>query len=218
MSNWSIGLHSWILEDGNYADFYTDQERQFALEFYSDNFECSDSKVRSAEFIDRATYLVNAEVSYIDSEMWVLDFGVKAYRERAAHCVPGSEFPDAGIRQETFVSELQVGQFVRATIHLSVDGFDYMESLCQSAGVPPLIYTWKIVAVNKQCGPLIKLAGDANVPQGYLAIDESKAKWHQVENTLTRLEDFQGFNELQCLLLPIAPTADGEPLVKWHQQ
>ena len=218
MSNWSRGLSSWILEDGNYADFYTDQERQFALEFYADNFECSDSKVKSAEFVDRATYLVNAEVLYIDTEMWVLDFGVTAYSERAAHCLPGSGFPEVGIKQETFVSKLQVGQFIRATIHLSVDHFGYMESLCQSSGAPPLIYTWKIVAVNKQCGPLIKITGDANLPQGCLAIDESKAKWHQVENTLTRLEDFQGFNELQCLLLPIPPTADGEPLVNWDRQ
>ena len=214
-NSWSIGLNSWILTDGNYPDFQTGQERQFALEFHSGSFENSDSQIKSAEILDRSTYRINGLVSYIDSEMWVLDFGVQAYRHRCIDCVPGSGRPEASISEETFVSNLKVGQYVQAKIHLSVDSYSYMEHLCDNVGVPPLIYTWTIDAIYKQCGPMIKGPADKNLPSGYFMIDEKNAKWHKVEFTLDRIEDFQGEMELQCTLSQVEPTADGKPLANW---
>ena len=50
-SPWSIGIHDWILSDGNYADFEVGETRQFALEFHSDDFAHSDSASKSAELL-----------------------------------------------------------------------------------------------------------------------------------------------------------------------
>lgn len=134
MCSWSVGINQWILSDGNYADFRQGEMRQFALEFYSKDFVHSDSPVKTAELIGKATYRVNALVEYIDKDMWVLDFGIKAYRLRPDDCGPAYPLPEAGRKEEDFVSSCSVGQAVKCTLYLSIDHYAYMESLCSKPG------------------------------------------------------------------------------------
>jgi len=196
-NTWSIGINQWILADGNYASFQVGETRQFALEFYSKDFAHSESPVKTAELIDHYLYRVNAVVDYIDEDMWVLDFGIKAYGGR-----PGPV--------EDFVSTLSVGQAVKCTLNLGIDYYIYMERLCLKPGVVPLIYTWHIDAINKQAGPRVKA-------DGMWIVDEAEAQWHKVESTSAALPKHTGSNELCCTLVDPVPTADGEPLATWDQ-
>ncbi len=135
---WQIGLSSWIIQDGNYGDFETGQVLGFALEFYSENFQPSATKQKSFKKIDAAKYEIVGEVIFLTDAVWVLDFGISAFRESK---------PPKGIN---------VGSFVTAEIYLGIDPFFYFEYLYNSQGMPPLILTWKINAIGQQTAPFIE--------------------------------------------------------------
>lgn len=207
MSNtWSINIDTWIFSDGNYATFHVGEVRQFALEFNLGNFALSSSRLISAEQMDRAQYHVNAQVSYIDEKMWVLDFGVKAYCERNL----SSTFTGQAGEEQKFLSKLNVGQHVQGDLFLSIDHFLYMESLCSEDGVPPLIYTWKVTGINKCAAPW--LPPNERVVRH---IDKTQNTWFSVESTSEKIDRFTGFNEIQCTRQDQEPTSDGAPLANW---
>src|SRR6266403_81686 len=62
---WQIGLSSWIIQDGNYDNFETGQDAEFALEFYSKAFRTGEAKQKSAKSLGAAKYSINGEVVYL---------------------------------------------------------------------------------------------------------------------------------------------------------
>jgi hypothetical protein len=137
-TEWEIGLAAWIIQDGNYDNFETGQTAEFALEFYSPNYKKSESHSKSCNRLGGAEYSIVGEVIYLRTDMWVLDFGLCAFQD--------SEPPE-GIR---------VGDFIAAEISLGVDPYFYFETLYALPGIPPLIYSWKINAIDQQTAPFIE--------------------------------------------------------------
>jgi len=204
---WSIGLEGWTLMDGNYPHFVVGQTRQFALEFYPTDLARSDSSEKMAERINLDTYRINGIVEYVDKDVWVLDFGVRAYRQGFSELPPEFGSPENGRDYGEFSSTLSVGQTLKGTINLLVDYYAYMEFLCKKPNMIPLIYTWGVDAIHIKTG----LRSQDN---GWI-VDESTVKWHQAYATYERVSQRTGFNVLTCTLIDVPPTADGEPLATW---
>ena len=75
------------------------------MEFYSENFQPSLTKQKSFKRIDAAKYEIVGEVVFLTDTVWILDFGICAFREAK---------PPSGIN---------VGSFVTAEIYLGIDPF-----------------------------------------------------------------------------------------------
>jgi hypothetical protein len=82
MSTWTLGLNSWIIQDGNYDDFSTGQEVELAVEYWSeDGLRLSDGPTgRSCRPLKDAHYEVVADVVHSDDGLIVIDFGLLASR------------------------------------------------------------------------------------------------------------------------------------------
>jgi hypothetical protein len=207
-NSWSIGLSYWILADGNYAGFEVSQIRQFALEFYPKDLSHSGSFERVAELLDRCTYRVNGIVEYVDKNMCVLNFGVRAYCEVDRLPQFWTEVRGSG----EIPSTLTAGQALKGTIRLGVDPFFYMEQFCREPNVIPLIYTWHVNAIHGQAGSRVWQEGEGWV------VDEDKAQWHPLNSTFDRFKQSTGQYEFTCTLVEeVPPTADGEPLATWDR-
>lgn len=76
---WSINISSWIFSDGNYNTFFVGETRHFALEFNALELARTTLREKKAEQIDKCKYRTNEQLSYVDKEMWILDFGIQAY-------------------------------------------------------------------------------------------------------------------------------------------
>lgn len=132
---WEIGLSTWIIQDGNYDNFETGQNAEFALEFYSQTYRKSEKRTKSSKSLGGAKYEINGEVIYLTPEVWVLDFGICAFQESKAP------------------AEMATGDFVAAEIYLGIDPFFYFEMLYALPKMPPLIYSWKISSICQQKAP-----------------------------------------------------------------
>lgn len=208
MSNpWSISIHSWVLTDGNYADYLVGETRHFALEFYAKELSRTAVREKNAEQIGKCEYRIVAQVSYVDDEMWVLDFELQAYD---GHYRSDESKTNDGVAGNKFVPNLRRGEFVEGIIYLSIDHYLYMEFLCAKERVPPLIYTWQIDSINKQCAPWLP-----RDERGVTRVDESKEEWVSVNSTLACPELATGTNELICTRLYDAPSSDGLSLARW---
>jgi hypothetical protein len=75
MQKLSIGIDSWIIQDGNYGDFVIGETRKFALEFGGKKLVSS-----------------LAKVVFVHPKVWVIDFGMLAYWQSVppAHAEVGS--------------------------------------------------------------------------------------------------------------------------------
>jgi hypothetical protein len=160
---WEVGLSSWIIQDGNYGDFGTGQCADFALEFFSQSFDRADIKTKSARSLGFAKYDVTAKVIYLTPEVWVLDFGLRAFRDSK---------PPAGIT---------VGSFVTAEIYLGIDPFFYFEGLHALPGMPPLIYSWKVDSIAQQTAPFIETRDTFG--RKVLVRDEKKFGYRTIDKT-----------------------------------
>lgn len=183
---WQIGLSSWIIQDGNYGDLETGQVLEFALEFYSENFRPSGTKRKSFKKIDAAKYEIVGEVIFLSDAVWVLDFGVRAFRESK---------PPNGI---------SVGSFVTAEIHLGIDPFFYFEYLYDLQGMPPLIFTWIINSIDQQTAPFIE---SREAPGRKLLIRDQKKLGYKTIPKTDAWKDDGGHAEyiLTCELLQTPP-------------
>src|SRR5262245_42421183 len=126
METFQIGLASWIIQDGNYADFSVGQDTQFALEFHPYSLTLAQAEKCTVNPIGPARYLIHGRVDFIHAEAWVLDFGLRAYQDRK---------PPA---------DLSARSWVQGEIYLGVDPFFYFERLRSLPGMPSLSYAWRI--------------------------------------------------------------------------
>lgn len=94
--NLNIYMHSWIVQDGNYADFCEGETRQFALEFWAPGLlTSSHTQKKSIAADDRYMYQVNAEVAFSCAEILVIDFGLLAYSEASTDLQCGFKTGDS---------------------------------------------------------------------------------------------------------------------------
>ena len=180
-----LGLASWIIQDGNYPDFSTGDQRRFALEFSTEILSPSGSKEPYVEHVSGARYAFAAKVVFVNDEVWVIDFGLPAYTEAQA-----PEF----VRQ---------GMCVEGKLYLGVDPFFYMESLRDSPGMPSLFLDFRIERILLETTPWI--AGYVGATRT-LVRDETKESFLSVPKTDAWRDDNQNAHYvLGCTLLSPGP-------------
>ena len=158
-----IGLHSWVIQDGNYGDFAGDAEAAFALEFYAwpplEVFEPASASSPSLTRVEDASYEVVGRVAYVAEDWWVIDAGVLAFRE---------EVPPPNVRQ---------GSWLRGKVRIDIDPFFYFERLGHQPNAPALVYDWKIEKIDIQTAPFIEVE-----PRKFER-DPAKLGWKEIDKT-----------------------------------
>jgi hypothetical protein len=183
---WEIGLHSWIIQDGNYGNFKTGQVAEFALEFYSTAFRRSNAKQKTVRSLGDAKYEIIGEVIYLTPKAWVLDFGLCAFQD--------SEPPEG----------MTLGGYGAAEIYLGIDPYFYFKCLHALPNMPPLIYSWKINTISQETAPFI----ETTEPSGRkLMVRDAKKLGYKVISQTDAWNDDHGHAEniLTCARLEIPP-------------
>jgi len=190
-SIWNIGLSAWIIQDGNYPDFAVGDTVEFAAEFYLRPGTIVDvcESETCARQIAENSYAVVAEKVLFSEAVTVLDIGILAYHDGPL------QLPDTEGRCR-----------LRTTLDLSLDPYFYFERLRHDAGVPPLIYTWRISSILLQTAPFIETIADSGpyAGQRMKSRDASKLAYAEITRTDSWGDD-GGFGEyiLRCDLLPV---------------
>ncbi len=163
----SIGLDSWIVQDGNYGDFKVGERTPFALEFGGRlaRHEHAEAPVRAMKHVENFSYEITGLIVHLTDEWWVIDAGVRMFCEQR---------PPEG---------LELGTWVTGEIDLGVDPFFYFERLAHQDGVPALIYDWVIEAISIQTAPFIE------VEPRLMARDPTKLAWKPITETQATLDD-----------------------------
>jgi hypothetical protein len=183
-----IGLNSWIIQDGNYPDISVGDQRDFALEFYATyQMKTADVQGQTAlDTLDRPSINGVVKTVFADKDVWIIDFGIMAY------CT------------QPIPLDAKVGDLYEISAYIGVDPFDYFERLNRKPGVPPLIYSWKIDAIQLETTPWIEKA-DAR-GRTIKMRDESRFSCKSVDRTSAWDHD-EGSAEyaLHCTLLDRQP-------------
>jgi hypothetical protein len=169
MSQWRVGLSSWIIQDGNYGDFQRGQQAAFALEFFPHDCRPSSAKECRARRTGENRYSVTAKVLHVSRRACVIDFGVRAFR------------------QGSWPKILKKGAWIDADLYLGIDPFFYFEELANARGMPPLIYDWTIRAITMQTAPFLESRTDRG--QRLFIRDESKSAFKRVQQTAAWTDD-----------------------------
>ncbi|HEX2085329.1 MAG TPA: hypothetical protein VHF89_06565 [Solirubrobacteraceae bacterium] len=189
MSDWSLSIAAWVIQDGNYADFTTGQRVELAVEFYPpEPLSRGEGGARSAVGTRSAVgdgdgwYSVDATVAALVEDAWFLDCGILVFQDQP---------PPEGIG---------VGDAVRGRVLLSVDPFFYFESHARRPEVPAAIYTWDLLRIRRETAPYV--LDDS----GVYVRDESRRKLVEVDAT-DAWHDDGGFAEyvFDCRLLDVPP-------------
>ncbi len=131
----TVGLDSWIIQDGNYGDLEVEHSYKFALEFYPYKVKKIDALPLSFILIRNAVYRLNARIGFASKECCVIDFGFLAYDEA----------------EEKF--NVKEGEFYEMEVYLGIDPFFYFEGLYKIRNILPLIYEWKIKKIYLETTP-----------------------------------------------------------------
>jgi hypothetical protein len=169
MRQLSIGVDSWIIQDGNYGDFAVGDKGNFALEFVGGKLVPSTPGERNGQLLHTSVYRVKAEVIYARPDVWVIDFGVRAFSETA---------PPAFA---------QVGSWVEGDIFVGIDPFFYMEYLHKLPDMPSLFYDWKVEAISRDDTPWLSTVNERGGVT--LSRDTTRVQWTEVERTLAWDDD-----------------------------
>jgi len=182
----NIGLSAWVIQDGNYDDFWVGNDAQFALEFEAIDALTIGNTPLFLTHIHENRYAASGVVQFVDEEVWVIDFaGVLAYRD--------GKLPP-GIRP---------GMTVAGEIFLHIDCFDYFERLHSRIGMPALIYQWRLDAIAMETAPYI------DDPSGTYSKIRDESKLARIPRDRTdACHDDNGNADyvLTCTRLPIPPT------------
>jgi hypothetical protein len=158
-----VGVASWIIQDGNYGDFKVGDETKFALEFYGSKLNPSTSRGAFVNYLGNGLYKVRAEVVYLDSVAWVIDFGFRTFWDSTP---------------PKFAS---LGSWVEGEISIGIDPYFYMEHLYKNPGMPDLFYTWRINSILRDDTPWLVQVNEHG-GKNYTR-DEARIKWASVEYT-----------------------------------
>jgi hypothetical protein len=182
----AVGLSSWIIQDGNYADFGRGKT-SFAVEFYPLEMLAIGAHPNSAtspslRCVADNRYAISGRVLHVAKDWWALDIGFGVYGNKMppARAVPGAS--------------------VQGMIALSIDHYPYFENFCQQPGAPPLIYSWQIQRIEIQTAPWKEVR-----PRSFER-DPSHYGWREIERT-DAWNDDDGHAEylLHCIRQPAPP-------------
>lgn len=164
-----IGLSSWIVQDGNYADFRVGQEASFALEFYApDGLRAATGGPPTARWVSASRYHVRARVVFAPSNVWVVDTGTFASFREAQPPV-----------------QARVGSLVEGEVYLGIDPFFYSDYLHRTPGMPALTYRWVVRNIQRETTPWVIRSDAQGRPyrirdagrETHVAVQETDA-WH----------------------------------------
>jgi hypothetical protein len=191
---WVIGIDSWIIQDGNYADFATGDRVEFAVEFapLSPAVRTDHSPV-GAQRIEPNLYDLTAEVVAISEGVTVLDCGILMYGPALSGPRRRSGDPRA--------PEQAVGDVVSLRAYVGIDPFKYFEDYAHRPGVPAMIYSWSVDEIRLDTTPWVR-QGRASIRR-----DRSRPSSAVIERT-DALSDDDGRASymLACTLSHDAPT------------
>jgi hypothetical protein len=156
-----ITLDGWILGDGNYAGFERGRDYRFALEFWP----IAELRLRDAEptpipalyWLKDWTYRVAGTVIHAKDDWWVLDVGLRVFRDTRP------PWP--------------VGTRVWGEIGLGIDPFYYFENRAHEPDAPALIYDWVVEAIDPDTTPFIEVS-----PRRFRR-DRSRPAFRPIEKT-----------------------------------
>lgn len=133
----SIGLDSWIIQDGNYEDFEAGQEYAFAVEFYSKQVKLSDKRETVCKHLFGGLHHIQAPVVFAGPECWVIDVGFLTYTkaENKDGFKPGDQIEMEG--------------------YLGIDPFYYFEELHELKDIPAMIYRWHLERILLDTTPWV---------------------------------------------------------------
>jgi len=175
----TVGLSSWIIQDGNYGDFERGARAAFALEFFSESGldRASGKSMPSLLSCGGANYKATGQIVYASDDWWAVAFGPLAFQDGKPP------------------SYANLGNWVTGSIYIGIDPFFYFERLALLPNAPALIYEWQIEKIEMQTAPFIQ---DARLIQR----DEEKLAWKEIAITDAWNDDEgRGDYLLHCRLL-----------------
>jgi len=183
MNQLVIGVDAYMIHD-TFNDFYTGQIAEFAIEAMTEDEEIiSGESLKTIKPLELALYEFDAEVSYLNKNYGVIDFGIKATTRL-----------DVGT---------PIGTRIQGQTTLFTD-WEYPPSKNSYPDFPPMIYTWKIWSIYIQTGPYIVTYN--SVGGKSIRRDETKIGYQPVERTNAwEDDDKNAFYLLNCTLLDINP-------------
>jgi len=179
---WTLGLASWIIQDGNYPDLRSGQQAEFAIEFHFDDAVLTQATTPSAEFVKDSDYRIVGRVVFASSDAWVVDCGILVYAE---------EPPPEGVEESVWIT---------GSAFLGVDPFFYFERLHRLPQMPALVYSWTIERIRRQTAPFVEVT-----PRRF---ERDRSKWGYIDVESTDAwEDDGGHAEylLDCRKLDVPP-------------
>ncbi len=186
VSRWDIDLASWVIQDGNYTDFCVGDLATFALECHGTVHTGEEDHKAVRRIGGERRYEIQGQVLYRAADVWVVDFGIRAYCERGLS------------------DGVEPGSFVVGEIDLGIDYYVYKEFLHMRPGFPELGYAWRIDRILQVSAPYIPTTTPWGAPARMR--DMASASYTAIERT-NAWEDEDGHAEyiLQCTLLDPRP-------------
>ena len=191
-SIWNIALNAWIIQDGNYPDFFLGQIAEFAVKFYQPRetpFAPSSLPISAVPVSGLAYRVVGRTVLHSD-RITVLDIGILVYCDFSPDTEHFAAVP-------VFETELQ----------LSVDPFLYFEALSKLPDIPALIYTWRIAGILQETGPFVEIESGLSTGQKMRVRDATQRGYKEISRTDAWNDEKGGCAEyiFRCELQPIPP-------------
>ncbi len=181
-----VVLDAWIIQDGNYPDFFVGQPTRFALEFWAldpSGLVVGDGGGRSTVHAGEGWSDIDSTVVARDSDAFVMiDVGLLAYSV------------------DTRLPTCEVGQGLRGRVGLGVDPFIYFEEHGVHDHVPPAVYTWAITGIWREQAPWIPVGPSS--PRELMR-DPDRLGWGWQDRTDAWADDEgRGGYLLRCRLEP----------------
>jgi hypothetical protein len=135
-----IGLDSWIIQDGNYADFSVGEERSFALEFSAGPISICPARIAACARRENCVYEITAQIAFKKEEgkrtLTIIDFGLRAYSEKKL--------------------DAREGDWITGQFYIGIDPFMYFESWERRPDVPKIRSNWRIDRILLETTPRIE--------------------------------------------------------------
>ena len=205
-----IGLDRWVLQDGNYTDFAVGDRRQFALEF----------GYRRRHRLDPVGPAPRRTIASRGSGCWYdVVAQVVTVRPAESDCLPAAFVLDCGAVSAydhgLVTSDLTSpaeGSWLQGRLSLHVDHFAYMDELGTLPGMPPLIRTWDVLAIEEDHTPLVRVEPGHPLYEGppedgpIWVADPARERYEPVDRTVRWPEDERASSyRLRCRLLDDEP-------------